>query len=164
MRVRQTSHTVAVRAHKRALDIRKEAWSRWRAFVIAEGGTIVTDVTGDVAKRCVEADGETLTERDVRIESDVQTTHVIVLQCTLLVDIAYGEVIVGHSVTAFHIDTIVLGHGRVVHQVLPVGILVVLGVIIVGRILVEELKRTVAGVGGLQHLRGIASVLLSIHN
>ena len=161
--VGKTSHTIAVGAHERALDISQETRSGGCTFVIAGRGTVVTDATGDVTKRSIESDRETLTKRDVCVESDIQTSHIIVLQCALLINVTYREVVVSHSVTAFYIDTIVLGHGRVVYKVLPIGILVVLSVIIVVWVLFQELERTVAGVGCLQHFRGIASVLFCIH-
>ena len=68
----------------------------------------------------------------------------------MLIDIAYRQVVVGHLITTLHVYAVVLGHGRMVDKVFPIGILVVLGVIIVVRILVEELEFAIGGVGGLQ--------------
>ena len=68
----------------------------------------------------------------------------------MLIDIAYRQVVVGHIITTLHVNAVVLGQGRMVDKVFPIGILVVLGVIIVVRILVEELELANGCVGGLQ--------------
>ena len=40
----------------------------------------------------------------------------------------------------------------------------ILRIVVIVRILLQELEGTVAGIGGLQHLRSIAAVLLGIHH
>ena len=164
MRIRKPSVTIAVGTHERALGISQEAGSRRRSFIVGLRCSIVADVARTVSERGIKADVEAGSQRDVRIESDVQTVHVVILQGALLRNIAHGEVVVSHSITALDVDTIVLGHGSVVDQVLPVSVLMVLFVIVVRRILVEELERAVGGIGGLQQLRSIAAILVGIHH
>ena len=155
----QTAASVAVRTQHGALGIGKEGGGGRRALVVAGGCTVVAQVARLVGKRGVEAHVELACQLDVGVEAHVQTVHVVHLQRALGVAVAHGEVVVGHVVTTLHVDAVVLGDGRAVDMVLPVGVLVVLRVVVVVGILVEELEGTVRGVGGLQQLGGVAAIV-----
>ena len=156
--------TIAVRAHKRALDISKECRRRRGSLVVALRCSVVAEVTGLVSKRDVESHTQVAHKRDVGIEAHVQAVHIVVLQGTLCRCVAYRQVVVGHSVATLNVDAVVLRNGRMVDVIRPIGVLVILVVIVVVLILNEELELTVGRVGSLQHLRSIAAVLTCVHD
>ena len=164
MRATELSTAIAIGAEERTLDVCQEARCRRCALIIRLRRTVITDITRAVGKRSVEAYAESRCQRDVGIETDVQAIHIVEFQRALLSDIAHREVVAGHGVATLDIDAVVLGHGGVIDQVLPVGVLMVLVIIIVVGILIEEAECTVRGVCRLEQLRGIATILVGIHH
>ena len=135
-------HTIGigVGTEHRALHIGQEARRGRGAFAIVKCSAIVTQVARQLGKRDVEAGIKLVGKLNVGIESDIDTVHIIAHQCALLVYIAQGKVIVGHIITTTYIDVVVLTDASAVHILLPVGIVMILGIVIIGRILVEELE------------------------
>ena len=162
--VAQTATGVGVGAEEGALGIGQERGRRDGAVAIGGGRAVVAQVAAQVRERGVEAGVELLREVDVGVEANVQPVHRVVVERALGVGIAQRQVVVGHVVATLHVDAVVLGEGRAVDLLLPVGLVVVLAVVIVVGILVQELEVAHRGVGGLQHFRGIAAILLGAHH
>ncbi len=147
-----------------ALHISQERGRGGCAVGVVGRRTVVAEVARLVGKACVEAHTELARELDVGVEADVQTAGAIVLQRALVVGIAQRQVVVGHVVTALHVDAVVLRDGRAVDLVLPVGVVVILGIIIIGGILVEELEVGDGCARCAEEVGGIALELACIHH
>ena len=147
-------HTVGVGVgtEHRALHIGQEAWCGRGTFTIVKCSAVVAQVARQLGKRNVEASIKLVGKLNIGIETDIDTVHVVAHQCALLVYIAQGKVIVGHIITTTYIDVVVLTDASAVHILLPVGIVVILGIVVIGRILVEELEVLDGSVGRRQEV------------
>ena len=72
-----------VGADERTLHIGQESRRRGSAFIIAFGSTVVAQIARLIGKRSIEANAKVFGQRDIGVETDVQTIHIVLLQCTL---------------------------------------------------------------------------------
>ena len=162
--VAQHAIGIGVWTQHRTLDISQERRSGRSTLVIALRCAIVADIAGLVGKRGIKCHAKLISQSNICIESDVQAVLVVKLQWSLIGHIAQAQIVVCHIITTLYIDIIVLGEGITIHPILPVGIVMILRIIIIGRVLVEELEVGNLGAGGGQQIRSIALILRRIHH
>ena len=62
---------------------------------------------------------------NIRIETNVQTIHIIVLQYTLSTIISQCEEIAGHLITSLYRNTIILRESLTVDDIVPIRIVII---------------------------------------
>ena len=160
---------ICVGVEERRLDECQEGGRRDGACGEVLRSTIVEDVAVDLGKRHIEACGELVDDIDVGVETHVQTVEAVFLSRALSIGIAQREIVHTDVVTTLHVDVVILVQRRAVDLLLPVGVVVILGVVILRLIIDEELEYQRVGVVvdvriGAQHLSGIEAVLAGIHH
>ena len=114
-----------IRTKHGSLGVCQERRRRGCPFLIARGSRIVTQVAGNIGKRRVETYVQLAAQRNIGIEPDVQTVHIILFQCGLCSRISQRQVILCHFIPAFHVDAVILQESRAVHLFFPVRVFVV---------------------------------------
>ena len=160
---------VCIGIEERRLDQAKERRRRDRTSGKVLGCTVVEHVAIDLGVRHIETRGKVAHHIDVGVETYVQAVKAILACRTLSIGIAEREVIHTHVVTTLHVDVVVLGQRGMIDLLRPVSVVVVLHVVILRRILNEELERLRVGIVlniriSTQHLRSIDAILVSIHH
>ena len=71
-----------IRAEHRTLGVSKESCRCGSSLIVVLRSTIVAQITSLISERCVETDTEFIGEVNIGIETDIQTAHRVVLQCS----------------------------------------------------------------------------------
>ena len=130
------------------------------------GCTVVAKATVHIAVGCVEAHVQSAGHLDVGVQSHEETGVVVLLQRAVAERVSHREVVGGGIVATLHVDGIVLREGVLVDFLAPVGLVVILVIIEIGRLGVQVLH--LAELVGIhpahQQLGAVESVVIGSHH
>ena len=155
---------ISIRTQHRAFHQTEIIDGSHRSFIIPFRRTLVFQVTRHVAIRSIEADEQVLEHVDVRIETDIQTVHVIVFQHTLRTIVPHRKEIAGYFITALHRNTIILRKSLTVDDIVPIRIIIIFIVIVIIRIGSQELEFRQVRTRRLQQVRSVCLELRTAHH
>ena len=134
----------------RRFRIGQEVQARNALCVVGSGSTQVVELAGLVRVGCIETYVELAGNDDVRVETDIQTVQVGLLDGAVVMGITHGQHVLGDLTTTLYVQAVVGGECLVIHMVGPTGIVVVLVVPVVVGIRLQETETVGLGTRGLQ--------------
>ena len=155
---------MSIRAQHRAFHQTEIIDGSHRSFIIPFRRTLVFQVTRHVAIRSIEADEQVLEHVDVRIETDIQTVHVIVFQHALRTIVPHRKKIAGYFITTLHRNAIILRKSLTVDDIVPIRIVIILVIVVIIRIGSQELEFRQVRTRCLQQVRSVCLELRTAHH
>jgi len=155
---------ISIRAQHRAFHQTEIVDRSHRSFIVILRRTLVFQVTRHVAVGSIETDEQMLEHVYIRIETDVQTVHIIVFQYTLRTIVPQCEEIAGHLITSLYRNAIILRESLTVDDIVPIRVVIIFIVIVIIRIGSQELEFRQVRTRCLQQVRSVRLELRTAHH